>query len=87
MRHDHQHIASLIHPKANVLEIGCGNGELLLHLTENMDCNAGYRNLHRKCTKVFIAGLISDARQCGEHLNYYSDNAFDYVILAILFRH
>jgi methionine biosynthesis protein MetW len=82
MKPDHQIIADIIHEGAHVLDLGCGNGELL--------------SLLRQHKKALVQGIELDEEQmhtCVENgltvlqgdiesgLADYPDQSFDYVIL------
>jgi len=82
MKQDHQIIAQIISPGAHVLDLGCGNGELL--------------SLLRREKNALVQGIeLSEDQmhQCVEHgltvlqgdiesgLIDYPDQSFDYVIL------
>jgi methionine biosynthesis protein MetW len=82
MKPDHQIIVDIVHQGAHVLDLGCGNGELL--------------SLLRQHKKALVQGIELDENQmhqCVEHgltvlqgdiesgLIDYPDQSFDYVIL------
>ena len=83
MRNDHRHITSLITPQTKVLEIGCGSGELLFHLTHNRGCSAsGIEIMTDNVQQCLAKGLSVMQGNAGEHLSHYSDDSFDYVVLS-----
>ena len=83
MRNDHRHITSLITPRTKVLEIGCGSGELLSHLTHNRGCSAsGIEIMTDNVQQCLAKGLSVMQGNAGEHLSHYGDDSFDYVVLS-----
>ncbi|MBN1823492.1 MAG: methionine biosynthesis protein MetW [Endomicrobiales bacterium] len=82
MRIDHEIIESIIEPGSKVLDLGCGEGELLKNLAEKknakvqgieLDENAIY-----KCVEKGLSVYHSDI---DTGLKGYPDRSFDYVIL------
>jgi methionine biosynthesis protein MetW len=79
---EHLLIADMVHEQASVLDLGCGNGELLVLLREQKDVNgqgieiddeAIYRCVQKGLT-VFHSDIESG-------LGEYPDKTFDYVIM------
>ena len=69
----------LIHIKASVLEVGCGDGELLSHL-ENKDITGiDVSSVQLELAKVKIPHGNFKV-QSGEHLHF--DRTFDYIIIS-----
>ena len=83
MRFDLQIIASWIEPGSRVIDLGCGEGELLKYLITQKDVtgNGIERNESRvaQCIEKGLSVLQGDIN--AEVLDY-PDNTFDYVILS-----
>lgn len=82
-RGDFAIISELVEPNSKVLDLGCGEGELLAWLAENKGVEA--RGVEISATKVRRAiarGVSAYQGDIDEVLTDYSDHAFDYVILS-----
>lgn len=82
-RGDFAIISELVAPNSKVLDLGCGEGELLAWLAENKGVDA--RGVEISATKVRRAiarGVSAYQGDIDEVLEDYSDHAFDYVILS-----
>jgi len=82
-RGDFAIIGALVEPNSKVLDLGCGEGELLAWLAENKGVEA--RGVEISATKVRRAiarGVSAYQGDIDEVLADYSDHAFDYVILS-----
>ncbi len=83
LRVDYALIESLIEPEARVLDVGCGDGELLARLRTDKQVKAKgielEENLILSCVCKGIAILHHDIEQ---GLEQYPDGSFDYVILS-----
>jgi methionine biosynthesis protein MetW len=82
-RGDFAIIGELVEPNSKVLDLGCGEGELLAWLAENKGVDA--RGVEISATKVRRAiarGVSAYQGDIDEVLADYSDHAFDYVILS-----
>jgi methionine biosynthesis protein MetW len=82
-RGDFAIISELVEPNSKVLDLGCGEGELLAWLAENKGVEA--RGVEISATKVRRAiarGVSAYQGDIDEVLADYSDHAFDYVILS-----
>lgn len=79
---DHQIISSIIEPNSRVLDLGCGEGELLYPLVRDKRVRAQGIELNDKaiqeCVKKGLS-VFHDDIESG--LREYPDNSFDYVIL------
>jgi methionine biosynthesis protein MetW len=79
---DHQIIYSIIQPDSRVLDLGCGEGELLYPLVRDKHVRAQGIELNDKaiqeCVKKGLS-VFHDDIESG--LREFPDNAFDYVIL------
>ncbi|MDF1578927.1 MAG: methionine biosynthesis protein MetW [Desulfurivibrionaceae bacterium] len=83
MRYDLQVIASWIKPGSKVLDLGCGEGELLLHLKkEKRILGTGIESSEAKVEKCFDKGLQVLQGDITKEVRDYPDNTFDYVILS-----
>ncbi|MFN2367240.1 MAG: methionine biosynthesis protein MetW [Desulfurivibrionaceae bacterium] len=83
MRYDLQVIASWIKPGSRVLDLGCGEGELLFHLKkEKRIIGTGIESSEVKVEKCFEKGLQVLQGDITEEVRDYPDNSFDYVILS-----
>jgi methionine biosynthesis protein MetW len=82
-RGDFAIISELVEPNSKVLDLGCGEGELLAWLAEHKGVDA--RGVEISATKVRRAiarGVSAYQGDIDEVLTDYSDHAFDYVILS-----
>jgi methionine biosynthesis protein MetW len=82
-REDFAIIGDIVEPNSKVLDLGCGEGELLEWLAENKGVDA--RGVEISATKVQRAiarGVSAYQGDIDEVLDDYSDHAFDYVILS-----
>jgi methionine biosynthesis protein MetW len=83
MRYDLQIIASWIDPGSRVLDLGCGEGELLSYLKkEKQTLGTGIESSEEKVTKCIEKGVQVLQGDIIEEIFDYPDNAFDYVILS-----
>jgi methionine biosynthesis protein MetW len=83
MRFDLQVIASWIKPGSKVLDLGCGEGELLLHLKREKGVRGtGIESSEAKVEKCIEKGLQVLQGDLTEEVQDYPDNTFDYVILS-----
>ena len=83
IRFDLQVIASLIEPGSRVLDLGCGNGELLLWLTATKDIKgAGIEQDKDRAARCIARGLSVLQGDLNIEVEDYPDNSFDYVILS-----
>ena len=83
MRVDLRLIADMIPPGSRVLDIGCGNGELLSVLTEARQADArGIEIDMEQATRAVAGGLAVIHGDADNDLAFYPDAAFDFVILS-----
>ena len=86
MRHirlDLQLIADLIEENSSVLDLGCGDGDLLEKLiTEKYVKGHGVELYHEHIFKCIEKGVPVIHADLDEGLNDYPDKSFDYVILS-----
>ena len=83
MRYDLQIIASWIEPGSHVLDLGCGNGELLRYLiTKKRVTGSGIEREEEKVASCIEKGLTVLQGDINEEVPDYPDQTFDYVILS-----
>ncbi len=83
MRLDLRLIAGMIPAGATVLDIGCGDGALLEHLTREKGADArGIEIDMAEATRAVAAGLAVIHGDADTDLAFYPDGAFDYVVLS-----
>src|SRR6266852_2297873 len=82
-REDFAIISDIVEPNSKVLDLGCGEGELLEWLAENKGVEArGVEISATKAQKAIARGVSAYQGDIDEVLEDYSDHAFDYVILS-----
>jgi methionine biosynthesis protein MetW len=83
LRRDSAIIGELIDERSRVLDLGCGDGELLAWLAENKHCDARGIELLPELAQAAIArGVSCYQGDIESSLADYPDQAFDYVILS-----
>jgi methionine biosynthesis protein MetW len=76
-------IAQMVERGARVLDVGCGDGELLHLLAETRDVDARGVELSQRGVNDCVAkGLFVVQGDADTDLSDYPDDAFDYVILS-----
>ncbi len=82
MKFDHQIISEIIHEGAHVLDLGCGEGDLLAHLRQTKKAQVQGieldENQMHACVEKGLTVLQGDIES---GLVDYPDHSFDYVIL------
>ncbi len=83
IRYDLEIIAQVIKPNSKVLDIGCGDGELLefLKKTKNVDAR-GLEISQSQVSKALAKGLSVIQGDAENDLNFYPNRNFDYAILS-----
>ena len=83
MRFDLEVIASWITPDAKVLDLGCGNGELLNLLRDQKSASCtGIDFSEHNIQQCIAKGLTVIHGDINEEVGDYADNTFDYVVLS-----
>lgn len=83
MRFDLQVISSRIDPGATLLDLGCGNGELLDWLARHKQINgSGIERDKEKAAFCISKGLRVLQGDMLEEMADYPDKSFDYVVLS-----
>lgn len=82
-RSDYAIISELVQPQTRVLDIGCGDGELLqwLMLHKRVDAR-GIEIVGTKVQRAISRGVSAYQGDVDQGLADYPDDAFDYVILS-----
>src|SRR6266849_9289702 len=82
-RSDYAIIGEIVQPNTMVLDLGCGEGELLEWLAENKGVDArGVEMSGVKVQRAIARGVSVYQGDIDEGLADYPDQAFDYVILS-----
>jgi methionine biosynthesis protein MetW len=82
-RSDYAIIGQLVEPKTRVLDLGCGEGELLAWLKEHKDVDArGVEMTGVRVQKAIARGVSVYQGDLESALADYPEHAFDYVILS-----
>lgn len=83
LRPDLRIVADWIEPGSRVLDIGCGNGELLAYLGEHKGVDARGIEIRRAKVNACVAAGLSVIRgNANEDLSLYPAGSFDYVVLT-----
>ena len=83
IRKDWKLIQSLIDIDSSVLDIGCGEGELMSQLEKNLNSNTRGMEIDGDLVnKAINNGLNVIHGNAEKNLEYYSTQSFDYVILS-----
>ena len=80
---DHQLAEKWIKPKSRVLDLGCGDGTLLLHLQKTLGVTGyGLEIDEAKINEAIGKGLNIIEQDLNDGLARFSDNSFDTVVMA-----
>ena len=83
MRYDLKIIASWIEPGSKVLDLGCGEGDLLHFLKQNKQvAGTGIERREARVARCIEKGLSALQGDINTEVLDYPDNSFDYVILS-----
>ena len=82
-RSDYAIIGDIVEPRTKVLDLGCGEGELLAWLAANKEVEGrGVEIVGAKVSRAIARGVSVHQSDIDEGLADYPDRAFDYVILS-----
>jgi methionine biosynthesis protein MetW len=82
-RSDYAIIGEIVEPGSKVLDLGCGDGDLLQWLAENKSVDArGVEISSAKVQRAIARGVSVYQGDIDEGLADYPDGAFDYIILS-----
>jgi homoserine O-acetyltransferase len=82
-RVDYELIESFIEPNTTVLDVGCGDGELLTNLIRDKNIKGEGIELDQELVLDCVChGLPVIQQDIEQGLGYYGDKSFDYVILS-----
>jgi methionine biosynthesis protein MetW len=82
-RSDYAIIGEIVEPNSKVLDLGCGEGELLAWLAQNKGVDArGVEISGAKVQRAIARGVSVFQSDIDAGLADYPDHAFDYVILS-----
>ena len=83
MKKEFYNIANLVTKNAKILDVGCGNGELMKYINENISKDIRGIELSKsnvqKCVEKGLTVIEGDAEK---DLKQFPDNSFDFVILS-----
>jgi methionine biosynthesis protein MetW len=83
MRIDHEIIANCVEPNSKILDLGCGNGELLQELIQTKNIEGSGIEIRTEGVQQCIAKGLSVIQGDLEDLIFnYGDKVFDYCILS-----
>lgn len=83
LRHDLAVIANFIAPKTRVLDIGCGQGELLGWLRDHKQVDArGIEIDQEQVYRAIARGIPVIQGDVTSDLSHYPDQSYDYVVLS-----
>lgn len=83
VRTDFEHIAQWVEPESSVLDLGCSNGGLLMHLEKARRARGyGIDIDDEHVVECLSNGVWVEQFDIDHGLGMFSDNQFDYVILS-----
>jgi len=84
LRYDLEIVASWVPPGTRVLELGCGEGDLLYYLNHHKQVNgSGIEKNEARVTVCIEKGLTVLQGDINEEIDDYPDNTFDFVICTL----
>ncbi len=84
LRPDLRVIADLIAPDASVLDVGCGEGDLLAWLAQHKNVRGRGLELNHDCVNIAIAkGIAAVQGDIAEDLPFYPEQAYDYTVISL----
>jgi len=84
LRYDLEIVASWVSTGARVLELGCGEGDLLYHLMHNKKVDgSGIEKNETRVAACIEKGLTVLQGDINTEINDYPDDAFDFVICTL----
>ncbi len=82
-RVDYERIGSLIEPESSVLDVGCGDGQLLVNLVRDKNIKGSGIEIDQELVLDCVCRHLPIIQQNVEQgLRFYGDKSFDYVILS-----
>jgi methionine biosynthesis protein MetW len=83
-RSDFRHIVELVEPGSRVLDLGCGEGDLLLALQREKGVRAEGIELSEECIQTCVARGLTNVHHgdLDEGLGDHEDKSVDYVLLT-----
>ena len=83
MKKDFYNIAKLVTQNSKILDVGCGNGELMKYITENISKDIrGIELSKSNVQKCVEKGLTVIEGNAEKDLKQFPDGSFDFVILS-----
>src|SRR5579864_7893411 len=83
LREDLRLVADMIEPGARVLDVGCGDGELLSFLTQQKRVDGRGMELSQSGVNACVRHGLSVIQGDADHdLEDYPSDGFDYVVLS-----
>jgi methionine biosynthesis protein MetW len=83
IRFDLQLVASWIEPGSSVLDLGCGEGDLLLYLKTHKNIKGrGIEQDEAKAARCIERGLSVLQGDMNEEIEDFPDQSFDYIVLS-----
>jgi len=83
-RHDLIAISNWIKPKSKVMDLGCGNGTLLMHLQQTKQATGYGVELDPKKVTECINGDVNVIQtNLDQGLGHFESSSFDYVVLSL----
>lgn len=83
MRKDFEIIANWIESNSNIIDLGCGDGELIRYIQKQKNIIAtGVENNYSKLEKCILTKMSIFHQDIAKAFEYYSEQKFDFVILS-----